>query len=101
VHAALIFEHVGLGRALANAISLVTPGGQLSVVLQLPGKEDGVTATRYASMQALKHHFALVGPGKLQRLLGQKGFRLIEQQDRSLPSGKGLWLGVFAQNGDA
>src|SRR5436305_1198864 len=35
VHAALIFEHVGLGLALENALSLVAPGGHLSVILQL------------------------------------------------------------------
>jgi len=34
VHAALIFEHAGTGRCLENAISLVSPGGHLSVVTQ-------------------------------------------------------------------
>src|SRR5579859_5603193 len=38
VHAALFFEHAGLGRCLENAVSLVAPGGQLSVVLQLPSE---------------------------------------------------------------
>jgi hypothetical protein len=30
-------------------------------------------------------------------LVGQKGFRLVEQENRSLPTGKALWLGVFVQ----
>jgi len=32
VHAALVFEHLGLGGCLENALSLVAPGGKLSVV---------------------------------------------------------------------
>jgi SAM-dependent methyltransferase len=98
VHAALIFEHVGLGLALQNALSLVAPGGRLSVVLQLPSEEEqGIASTSYASMQKLKQDFALIDIGELQRLLGQKGFQLVEQENRSLPAGKALWLGVFAQ----
>lgn len=44
VYAALIFEpvgeHVRLDRALENALSLVAPGGLLSVVLQLPSEDE-------------------------------------------------------------
>jgi threonine dehydrogenase-like Zn-dependent dehydrogenase len=77
VHAALIFEHVGLGLALENTLSLVAPGGHLSVVLQLPNEdEQGVTSTSYTSMQALKQHFALIDIREFQRLLGRKGFQL-------------------------
>jgi SAM-dependent methyltransferase len=98
VHAALIFEHVGLGLALENALSLVAPGGRLSVVLQLPSEEEeGVASTSYTSMQALKQDFALIDINEFQRLLGHKGFQLVEQESRYLPAGKALWLGVFAQ----
>ena len=96
VHAALIFEHAGLGRALDNALSLVAPGGAFSVVLQLPSEtEESVSSTSYTSMQTLKQHFALIDSGELQRLLEQRGFRIIEHEHRSLPAGKALWLGVF------
>jgi hypothetical protein len=99
VHAALVFEHVGLGPALENALSLVVPGGHLSVVLQLPcEQEQGITSTSYTSMQALKRDFALIDVMEFQRLLAQKGFRLAAQEDRGLPAGKRLWLGVFAQS---
>lgn len=99
VHAALIFEHVGLGRALKNALSFVAPGGRLSVVLQLPGDEEqGVASTSYTSMQTLKRNFALIDINELQRLLARKGFHPVEQETRSLPAGKALWLGVFAQS---
>lgn len=98
VHAALIFEHVGLGVALENALALVAPQGALSVVLQLPSEdEQAVASTSYTSMQTLKQDFALIEISEFQRLLGQNGFRLVEQESRSLPAGKALWLGVFAQ----
>jgi threonine dehydrogenase-like Zn-dependent dehydrogenase len=102
VHAALIFEHVGFGVALENALSLVAPGGKFSVVLQLPSEEEqGVASTKYKSMLTLKENFVLIDIGEFQRLLEQKGFQLIEQETRPLPAGKALWLGVFAKAGDA
>jgi hypothetical protein len=68
-------------------------------VLQSPSEdEQGVASTSYPSMQALKLDFTLIDISDFQRLLAQKGFQLIEQQDRSLPSGKALWLGVFAKS---
>lgn len=73
VHAALIFEHVGLGRALENALSAVAPGGRLSVVLQLPSEvEQGVAPTAFTSMQTLKRDFALIDRNELQALLGKR-----------------------------
>jgi len=98
VHAALIFEHVGLDAALENAVSLVAAWGKLSVVLQLSAQDDpGVALTRYASMQTLKNDFALIDITAFQRLLEQKGFHLILQENQSVPGGKALWLGVFTR----
>lgn len=97
VHAALIFEHVGLNLALANTLSLVAPGGTVSVVLQLPGEsEQAVACTGYASMQTLKRDFALIAESEFQRLMTQQGFRLIEQKRQAVPAGKALWLGMFS-----
>jgi hypothetical protein len=102
VHAALVFEHVGLGIALENALSLVAASGRLSVVLQLPSKEEqGVASTRYTSMQTLKRDFALIDTSELQRRLSQNGFELAERQTRFLPAGKALWLGVFMRKSEA
>jgi len=99
VHAALIFEHVGLGLALKNALSLVASGGRLSVVLQLPSEDEpGVASTSYTSMLTLKQDFALIDISEFQRLLAQEGFHLVEQENRTLPAGKALWLGVFAKS---
>jgi hypothetical protein len=98
VHAALIFEHAGLGLAFENAISLVTAGGHLAVVLQLPSEhEEGVAPTGYATIQALKKDFALIDAGDFQRLLGQRGFRLVDEQSRVASGGKTLWLGIFGR----
>src|SRR5215831_13655042 len=102
VHAALIFEHAGLGLALEHALYLVAPGGRFSVVLQAPSKhEEGVTPTGYTSMQTLKKDFALIDCEEFQCLLREKGFELVEQEDWPLPGGKALWLGVFAQSRNA
>lgn len=96
VHAALIFEHAGLGVALENALSLVVPGGKLSVVLQLPSMEEqGVTSTRYESLQTLSRHFTFIDVNDFQQLLGTNGFQLVEQETRSLPRGKSFWFGIF------
>ncbi len=98
VHAALIFEHVGLGRPLANALSLVAPGGKFAAVLQLPSaNEQAVACTGYASMQKLTQDFVLIDISEFQRLLAQQGFQLVKHERRSVPAGKALWLGIFAK----
>lgn len=98
VHAALLFEHTGLGRALDNALSLVAAGGLFSAVLQLPSKqEQDVASTGFVSIQALKQEFALIDASDLERILRERGFRLEGQVTRPLPAGKALWLGVFGR----
>ena len=98
VHAALIFEHTGLGRPLENALSLVAPGGKLSVVLQLPSESGkAIAGTGYVSMQSLNRDFALIDVNEFQRLLVTRQFHLIEQQCLPVPAGKALWLGIFAK----
>jgi hypothetical protein len=97
VHAALFFEHAGLGGALDNALSLVAPEGRLSVVLQLPDPhQQNVTPTAYPSMQTLAENFSLVDASHFRGLLEKRGFRLVQEETRPLPTGKTLWLGVFA-----
>jgi len=99
VHAALIFEHAGLGLALENALALVKPGGHFSVVLQLPtDQQDGVAPTGYDSIQVLKRDFSLINIENFERRLAQSGFRLIEERRQPAASGKVMWLGVFAKS---
>jgi SAM-dependent methyltransferase len=96
VHAALVFEHAGTGRCLDSAVSLVTPGGHLSVVLQMPTKGQApVTPSAYPSIAALAGDFALVDPHRLRRLLAQQNLRLTHQSRLTLASGKAFWSGYF------
>jgi len=98
VHAALVFEHAGTGICLENALSLVAPGGALSVVLQLPSQfEQGVAPSQFSSIQKLKPHFSLIDTKWLQATLAQREFRVTHRTECSLPAGKGLWMGVFAR----
>jgi hypothetical protein len=97
VHAALFFEHAGLDRALDNALSLVARGGNLSVVLQLPERDQrGVTLTSYPSMQTLTESFSLVDVSHFRGLVEKQGFRLLSEELRPLSTGKTLWFGIFA-----
>lgn len=96
VHAALIFEHAGVGRCLDNAALLVAPNGWLSVVLQLPSQTSaGVATSPYASLQGLKSAFTLVDPGWLKETLEARGFRLAQQTLRPVAGGKSFWMGLF------
>jgi hypothetical protein len=99
VHAALIFEHAGLGRCLDNALSLIAPGGGLSVVLQLPSESaSNVSTTPFPSLQQLTSHFSLIDRDGLCDTLAQRGFGLEHEGFRPLPGGKGFWLGVFRRS---
>jgi threonine dehydrogenase-like Zn-dependent dehydrogenase len=97
VHAALFFEHAGLGPTLDHALSLVSPGGRFSVVLQLPATDHGgVSPTPFPSMQRLAANFSYIDIAQFRGLLEQRGLRLLTEELRPLSTGKALWLGVFS-----
>jgi hypothetical protein len=96
VHVALVFEHAGVDRCLQNALSLMSPGGALSVVLQLPGEpEQAVGASPFPSIQKLKSHFSLIDPCWLQEELARHELQLAHESRISLAAGKAFWMGVF------
>jgi trans-aconitate methyltransferase len=96
VHAALVFEHAGTGQCLDNAVSLVSGGGHLSVVLQLPAEgQPVVTPSAFPSMEALAGDFTFVDPHQLRRMLAQRELRLTHQSRLTLSSGKAFWSGYF------
>lgn len=98
VHAALVFEHAGVGRCLDNTLALVAPGGSLSVVLQLPGDiEPAVGSGSFASIRNLSAHFATIDPPWLRETIEARGFRMEYDTRRSLVSRKGFWMGVFVR----
>jgi hypothetical protein len=99
VHAALIFEHTGLGQCLENALALVAPVGALSAVLQLPGAESqNVGGSGVASIAKLAAHFSLIDPNALTRRLAERGLQLTHERLEPVPGGKQLWMGIFARN---
>ena len=96
VHAALVFEHAGVGLCLDNAVALTRRA--LSVVLQLASESSaGVGASPFASLQALQAEFRLIEPEWLCHELACRGFRLSHQERRALPAGKSFWFGVFVR----
>ena len=96
VHAALVFEHAGVGNCLKNALSLVAPAGALSAVLQLPSEiQQDVATSQFSSIQNLRSHFSLISPRWFRDALECRQFRLEYETRRSLPAGKGFWMGVF------
>lgn len=98
VHAALVFEHAGVGRCLESAVALVAEDGALSVVLQLPSSiESGVSNGGYSSIQKLKSHFSFVDPVSFRKSLEDRAFALIHETRRSLAAGKAFWMGIFVR----
>ena len=99
VHAALIFEHAGMGQCLENALALIAPEGALSVVLQRPGTESqDVGGSGVASITKLAAHFSLIDPNALTRTLAHRGLRLTHEKLEPVSGGKQLWMGVFARS---
>src|SRR5262245_627162 len=99
VHAALLFEHAGTERCLDTAVSLVSPGGFLSVVLQLPSDaHDAVTPSPFASIATLAGDFSFVDPHQLRRMLAQRELRLTHQSRLTLSTGKAFWSGYFERS---
>jgi len=100
VHAALVFEHAGVDYCLENALAMIAPGGNLSVVLQLPAESgQAVGASGFSSVQNLKSHFSLISPEWLRESLAGRGFRLVHETTRALPGDKGFWMGIFSAPG--
>lgn len=99
VHAALVFEHAGVSRALENAISLVAASGALSVVLQLPSKvSQEVGRSGFPSLQKLASHLSLIDPVSICASLKERGFPLIHETRRTLPASKAFWMGIFLRS---
>jgi len=99
VHAALIFEHTGLGQCLENALALMAPVGALSAVLQLPGAESqNVGGSGVASIAKLAAHFSLIDPNALTRMLAERGLQLTHERLEPVPGGKQLWMGIFVRS---
>jgi hypothetical protein len=97
VHAALLFEHAGTGRCLDAAVSLVAPGGHLSVVLQEPGEwKRNLGGQAEEFIRSLACQFEMLEPGGFRRQVEESMLKMV--LERRCPVLGGLfWMGIFAK----
>lgn len=89
VFAALLLEYVDVGAVLGRVPSLLTAGGVLGTVVQLPGPAAcPVTPSPFSSLQALAPVMRLVPPEELKDLAGTAGYRQIARRRWPSPGGK-------------
>jgi hypothetical protein len=99
VHAALVFEHAGIGQCLDNALALVAPAGTLSVVLQLPSSSaENIGNSGISSVAKFAGHFSLIDVNEFTAMLTRRGLKLVHEELLPVPAGKQLWLGVFERS---
>lgn len=95
VHAALVLEYVQPDVAVRRFAEWLAPGGNCSVVLQLPGGDAPLPANR--AMQIISKAMHFVDPAELVRLMAEQG--LAKRREKRVPvkHGKALWHGVFGK----
>ncbi len=97
VHAGLIFEHAGTRRCLDTAVSLVGPGGHLSVVLQEPGEWNRkLRAEAREFIRSLASEFEMLEPERFSRLVENAGLKKVHEH-RYPVFGGWFWMGIFAK----
>ncbi|MBI4721159.1 MAG: class I SAM-dependent methyltransferase [Chitinivibrionia bacterium] len=96
VHAGLVFEYLDPADALAKTAEWLSPGGVLSIVLQLPSAECGpVSKSAFESVKILESVLHLVPPEELERLAGGAGLWLVEKRKIPLHGGKSFFAAIF------
>ncbi|MGD8413326.1 MAG: class I SAM-dependent methyltransferase [Candidatus Latescibacterota bacterium] len=91
VHAGLFFEYVEPKPMLERIVTWLTPGGVLSVALQLPSDRSGpVTDTPYETLELLEPAMRLVDPGALGAAAAGAGLSERKSFDVELKQGKKL-----------
>jgi SAM-dependent methyltransferase len=89
VHAALVFEYVRWRPLIRRIARSLTPGGALSVVLQLQSASSpAVTPTPFTSLQSVESLFHFVDPDALIQGAADRGLALALRRTDPLPSGK-------------
>jgi SAM-dependent methyltransferase len=96
IHAALLLEHVDPAVVVPRVARWLSPGGVLSVVLQLPGTEAAVSPTPFTSLGQLSGRMHLVPPEQLCALAAREGLALRSGAEIPLPRGKAFWIARFA-----
>jgi SAM-dependent methyltransferase len=103
VHAALVFEHVEPAALAARIAGWVAPTGSCAVVLQLgqvvadERPAPAVSATPFASLQALSRSMRLLTPDELRLRFAPHGLVELRGSEVPLRGGKTLHVGLFGQ----
>jgi len=96
IHAGLFFEYVKPVAVVAKAAKWLSPGGILSVILQLPSKKAGmVSQTSYKTLDLLNSIMSLVCPNELSSIC--KSWNLLAESEEkvTLETGKEFYIGCF------
>jgi SAM-dependent methyltransferase len=98
--AGLLFEYVDVEPMLRRIRRLLTAGGVLGVVVQLPsGASAPVTPTPFASLRALASSMRLVPPERLDGLARAAGYRAIARRRVTSAGRKEFEVRVFRSGG--
>lgn len=96
VHCALVLEYVEPSTVVRRAATWLSPGGVLSVVLQLESSgHDRVTHTGFTSLERLADAMRLVPPSELDVIAGNEGLEGVESSVETLESGKRFHVGAY------
>ena len=94
--ASLFFEYVTPTEALSKLVQWLRPGGQLSVILQLPvSGAETVTPTPFKSLRLLAPIIRLVQPRRFKRICRQMGLYCASETEITLRTGKAFYVAYF------
>jgi SAM-dependent methyltransferase len=100
-YAALLLEYVAIDIALKRIHSVLTDGGILGTVLQLPHPiSPSITPSAFPSLQKLAPFMRLVPPEELRTLAKRRGFEEIESR-KETALGKTFQVQVFRRTAAA
>lgn len=95
-YAALLFEYVDVPLVMAKMAGLVSAGGVLGTVVQLPCADiPEVTPSPYKCLEALTPHFRVVTPEALRARAQRVGFSEMERRELVSAGGKKFCAQVF------
>jgi MOSC domain-containing protein YiiM len=99
VFAGLVLEYLDTGAFLQKLPRLLTPGGVLAIVLQLPSPTTPeVTPSPYKSLGGLQDVFRFVDPAAIRDALCRSDFSCCEEQKLDLETGKSFHYACFRLN---
>jgi hypothetical protein len=96
IFAGLILEFVDIDIVLPRIRPLLTPGGVLCTVLQMPSDEvPTITPSPFESLKALSAVMRLVSPEHLRHVARASGFREVDSRVAESAGGKRFQAQIF------